>query len=70
MDPGEVSNKFQDLIKIEKILIAWIFPIMSVYKLRKGQHRYYENVINFFQDVQEFASKLPQHLSLLDVLII
>ena len=47
MDPGEVSNKFQDLIKIEKILIAWIFPIMSVYKLRKGQHRYYENVINF-----------------------
>jgi hypothetical protein len=43
---------------------------MSVYRLRGGQHGYQENVINFPQDVQEFASRLPRHPSLLDVLVI
>ncbi|PKK57165.1 hypothetical protein RhiirC2_640207, partial [Rhizophagus irregularis] len=70
MDPGEVPDQLRDLTEIEEILVAQIFPVMSVYRLRGGQHGYRENVINFPQDGQEFASKLPRHPSLLDVLVI
>ena len=47
MDPGEVPDELQDLTEIEKMLIARVFPVMSVYRLREGQHGYRENVINF-----------------------
>src|SRR4051794_24469869 len=70
MDSGEVPEELQDLTEIEKMLIAQVFFMMSVYRLRGGQHRYRRNVINFSQDVQEFATKLPQNSSLLDVLVI
>ncbi|PKK75534.1 hypothetical protein RhiirC2_863195 [Rhizophagus irregularis] len=60
MDPGEVPDELRDLTEIEEMLVA----------LRGGQHGYRGNVINFPQDVQEFASKLPRHPSLLDVLVI
>lgn len=43
---------------------------MLVYRLRRGQHEYRGNIINFPQDVQKFASGLPRHPSLLDVLVI
>ena len=43
---------------------------MSVYRLRGGQHGYRGNVINFPQDVQEFATYLPRNPSSLDVLVI
>ena len=58
MDPGEVPDELQDLNEIEKMLIARVFPVMSVYKLRGGQHGYRGNVINFPQDVLEFTTKL------------
>jgi hypothetical protein len=58
MDPGEVPEELQSLTEIEEMLIARVFPVMSVYRLRGGQHRYCGNVINFPQDVQEFASHL------------
>ncbi|CAB4420703.1 unnamed protein product [Rhizophagus irregularis] len=70
MDPGEVPDELRDLIEIEEMLVARVFPVMLVYRLRGGQHGYRGNVINFPQDVQEFASKLPRHPSLLDVLVI
>jgi hypothetical protein len=70
MDPGEVPIELQDLTEIEEMLIARVFPVMSVYRLRGGQHGYRGNVINFPQDVQEFATKLPRHPSSLEVLII
>ena len=52
------------------MLIARVFPVMSVYRLRGGQHGYRGNVINFPQDVQEFATHLPRNLSSLDVLVV
>src|SRR4051794_3861194 len=52
------------------MLIARVFPVMSVYRLRGRQHGYRGNVINFPQDVEEFATHLPRHLSSLDVLIV
>ena len=70
MDPGEVPYELRDLSEIEEMLIVRVFPMISVYKLRGGQHGYRENVINFSQNVQEFVSKLPRHPSLLDVLVI
>ena len=70
MDPGEVSDELRDLTKIEEMLIARVFPVMSVYRLRGGQHGYHGNVINFPQDVQELATKLPRHPSMLEVLVI
>ncbi|GES80914.1 uncharacterized protein LOC105316640 [Rhizophagus clarus] len=70
MDPGEVPDELRDLTEIEKMLIARVFPVMSIYRLRGGQNGYRGNVINFPQDVQEFATKLPRHPSSLDVLVI
>ena len=70
MDPGEVPEELQGLTEIEEMLIARVFPVMSVYKLRGGQHGYRGNVINFPQDVQEFATKLPRSPSSLEVLVV
>ena len=70
MDPGEVPEELQGLTEIEEMLIARIFPIVSVYCLRGGQYAYRGNVINFPQDVMEFASHLPRNPSSLDVLVV
>ncbi|CAG8816966.1 1521_t:CDS:2, partial [Cetraspora pellucida] len=70
MDPGEVPEELQNLTDIEEMLIAQVFPVMSVYKLRGGQYGYRGNVINFPQNVQEFITRLPRHPSSLDVLVI
>ncbi|CAG8741528.1 5472_t:CDS:2, partial [Rhizophagus irregularis] len=53
MDPGEVPQELQDLTDIEEMLIAQVFPIVSVYNLPGGQYAYCGNIINFPQDVQE-----------------
>ena len=70
MNPDNVPEELQDLTEIEEMLIAQIFPVVSVYCLRGGQYAYRGNVINFFQDVLEFITHLPRILSLLDILII
>ena len=59
MDPGYVPEELQDLTEIEEMLIAQVFMVMSVYRLRGGQLGYHGNVINFPQDVHEFTTKLP-----------
>ena len=41
-----------------------------VYTLPGGQHAYRGNIINFPQDVQEFAARLPRDPSSLDLLIV
>jgi len=51
MNPGEMPKELQGLIELEEMLIARVFLVMSVYRLREGQHGYHENVINFSQDV-------------------
>jgi len=59
MDPGEVPEELKDLSEIEEMLIARVFPVLSVYRLRGGEHGYHGNVINFPNDVGEFGSSLP-----------
>ncbi len=52
------------------MLIAQIFPVISVYSLCEGQYAYRGNIINFPQDVHEFTTRLPCNPSLLDILIV
>ncbi|RGB24473.1 hypothetical protein C1646_773050 [Rhizophagus diaphanus] len=47
MDPGEVLDELQNLTKIEEMLIARVFPMMLVYRLRGGQHGYHVLVIRY-----------------------
>ncbi|KAI3924837.1 hypothetical protein MKW98_031088 [Papaver atlanticum] len=46
-------------IYLEKILIARVHPVMSVYRVKGQQYKYGGNVINFVQDVSSIAKVLP-----------
>ena len=70
MDPGEVPHELLGLTEIEEMLIARVFTVMTVYRLRGGQNGYWGNVINFPQDIQEFTKRLPRDPSTLDVLVV
>jgi len=70
MDPGVVPDELKGLTEIEEMLIAQVFTVMTVYRLRGGQTGYRGSVINFLQDVQEFTNKLPRNSSSLEVLIV
>ncbi|CAG8581859.1 15995_t:CDS:2, partial [Gigaspora rosea] len=70
MDPGEVPQELKGLTNVEKMLIAQVFPIISVFNLRGGQYAYHRNIINFPQDLQEFVTRLPSNPSTLDFLIV
>ncbi|PKY59037.1 hypothetical protein RhiirA4_412305 [Rhizophagus irregularis] len=47
MDPGEVPEELQGLTEIGEMLIARVFIVISE--------------INFSQDIQELATRLPRH---------
>src|SRR2546430_12407002 len=66
----EVPQELMDLTDVKEMLIAQVFPVVSVYTLPGGQHAYRGNIINFPQDVQEFAARLPHDPKLLDLLIV
>ena len=55
MDPGEVPDELKSLTEIEEMIIAQVFTVMTVYRLRSGQNGYSGNVINFSQDVEAFT---------------
>ncbi|CAG8797158.1 40598_t:CDS:2, partial [Gigaspora margarita] len=60
----------KSLTNIEEMLIAQVFPIISVFILHGGQYAYSGNIINFLQDLQEFVTQLPCNPSTLDFLIV
>lgn len=62
MDPGELPLELQNLTYIEEQLIAQVHPVMSVYRLKYGQMSYKGHVINFHQDVFQFATELPHSI--------
>ena len=70
MDPGEVPSELKDLTEIEEMLIAQVFTVITVYRLREGQNGYRGNVINFSRDIQSFTNKLSRDPSTLDVLVV
>ncbi|CAG8791697.1 23660_t:CDS:2, partial [Gigaspora margarita] len=70
MDPDEILKELKDLTNIKEMLIAQVFPIISVYNLHGGQYAYREHIINFSQDLQEFVTCLPCDSASLDVLVV
>ncbi|KAI3959773.1 hypothetical protein MKW92_011569 [Papaver armeniacum] len=59
MVPGDVPDELSHLTDLEKILIARIHPVMSVYWVKGQQYKYGGNVINFIQDVNVIDKVLP-----------
>ncbi|KAK3910036.1 Stress response protein nst1 [Frankliniella fusca] len=59
MDPLDVPEELKDLTYIEKQLIARVHCVISLYRFKKCQYKYKGQVINFSQDVQHVADKLP-----------
>lgn len=55
MDPGDIPDELKALNEIEEMLIAQIFTVITVYRLRGGQNGYRGNIINFPQDVEGFT---------------
>ncbi|CAG8848725.1 29556_t:CDS:2, partial [Gigaspora margarita] len=45
-----VPEELKGLTEIKEILIAQVFPVMSVYRFRRDQLGYYDNIINFPQN--------------------
>lgn len=70
MDPGlVVPPELAELTYLEQQLIAKIHPVVSVYRIRGQQIGYSGHVINFPQQVREFASTLPHRVSDLSSII-
>lgn len=59
MDVGQVPECLKILSPIEELLISPVYPAVQVHRLKGGQFGYKGHVVNFFQDVQDFARKLP-----------
>ncbi|KAK3933276.1 ATP-dependent DNA helicase [Frankliniella fusca] len=60
---GEVPPELDNLSFIEQLVIARVHPVVSVYRLKSGQRAFSGHVINFRQDVYEFAKVLPHSLT-------
>ncbi|XP_052130824.1 uncharacterized protein LOC127751385 [Frankliniella occidentalis] len=60
---GVVPNELADLSFVEQLVIARVHPVVSIYRLKSGQRAYSGHVINFRQDVFEFAKVLPHSLT-------
>ena len=56
--------------QVEEMLISAVMPIMSIYRLPRGQYGYSGHVINLPQDVVSFATSLPRLPVELDVLVV
>ena len=64
MDPMNVPPELEGMTYVEEQLIAKVHPLISVFKL-KGHHQYgYKgNIINFPQNVKQFAKQLPHNIN-------
>ncbi|CAH3152927.1 unnamed protein product [Pocillopora meandrina] len=70
MIPSQVPNELQGLTQLEEMLIARVFPVISVYTKPGGQKAYKGHCINFSQDIQELANSLPRNLSEMPVIVV
>ena len=55
MVPSQVPNELQGLTQLEEMLIARVFPVISVYTKPGKQKAYKGHCINFSQDIQQLA---------------
>lgn len=52
------------------MLISRVIPIMSIYRLPRGQYGYTGHILNLPQDVASFINSLPRSPATLDVIIV
>lgn len=60
MDSGEYPSQLPVLTPVEDMLIAQVNPVLVMYKVQGHQAGYSEHIINFPQDFNEIARKLPR----------
>jgi len=70
MIPSQVPKELQGLTQLEEMLIARVFPVISVYTKPGGQKAYKGHCINFSQDIQELANSLPRYPNQLPVIVV
>ena len=70
MIPSQVPIELQGLTQLEEMLIARVFPVISVYTKPGGQKAYKGHCINFSQDIQELADSLPRYPKELPVIVV
>ena len=68
--PSPVPEELQNLTQIEEMLIARVFPVISVYTKPGGQRAYRGHCINFPQEVEEIFHTLPRYPNELPVIIV
>ena len=58
------------LSQVEEMLISRVLPVMSIYRLHRGQYSYSGHIHNLPQDVTSFVNELPRYPATLDVVIV
>ena len=58
----KVPDELKGLSQLEEILIARIYPLITVYTVKGGQQKGSKHVINFPQDLNRLATQLPRYL--------
>lgn len=69
MVPSPVPKELQRLTQIDEMLIARVFPIISVFTKPGGQRAYKGHCINFPQDIQHVADSLPRYPKELPIIL-
>ena len=70
MDPGTIPIELSHLTDLEKILVARIHPVTSIYHAKDQQYKHNGNMINFVQDVNLIARVLPYNPTDLSAILI
>ena len=70
MIPSQVPIELQGLTQLEEMLIARVFPVISVYTKPGGQKAYRGHCINFCQDIQQLADSLPRYPKDIPVIVV
>lgn len=70
VDVGDVPPVLQGLTLVEKILIARVNPVVSVFRIRGQQRGYSGHVMNFIQRIDGLFTRLPPRLAQLDSILL
>ena len=70
MIPSPVPKELYELTQIEEMLIARVFPVISVYTKPGWQRAYKGHCINFPQNIQHLADRLPRYPKHLPIIIV
>ena len=70
MIPSPVPKELYGLAQREEMLIARVFPVISVYTNPGRQRAYKGHCINFPKNIQHLADSLPRYPKQLPIIIV